>query len=246
MNETKSFFFCTDEFVSLKISRTKWDHFTAKAFKFDFHQPYISTYFAECAKDQLQINMLLSQNSDLRDEIRRNNAEALMKPNFLKELLEHNIANNNKNRASYNEHMKDIALYIYVLTGPKAYVTLCSNLRGSLPSLSTVRRKLGKEKNMNEADFQFDQIKGQMLEKGEKLIVAVAEDDTEITPRLRYDWINDQIVGLMLPLSENGTPIEHCFRFSTLRNVKEFIEKNSLSSYAKLITIRSIMPKATT
>lgn len=55
-----------------------------------------------------------------------------------------------------------------------------------------------------------------------------------------------QIVGLMLPLSENGTPVENCFRFTTLRNVKEFIEKNSLSSYAKLITIRSIMPKATT
>lgn len=232
--------------VGLKVSRAKWDYFTSTSFKSDPKQMFITTFLDECSKDQMKINQLIEQNAELRDEIRKNKAEAVIAPNFLYELVQHNMKNCIKKRPSYNEHLKDIALYIYVLTGPKAYATLSLNLRGSLPSLATVRRKLGQEKSLNEGEFQFDQIKEQMLLKGEKLIVALAEDDTKITPRLRYDWIHDQIVGLQLPLSENGTPISNSFKFTTLSNVKKLVEENRLSSYAKLLTVRSIMPCSTT
>lgn len=232
--------------ITLKVSRSKWDHFTSRTYKFDPTQPLIHTYFDECTKDQFMINCLILKNSELKEEIRRNNAEVMLEPSFLHELIQHNIKNSKRNRPSYSDYMKDVALYIYVLGGPKVYATLSLNLRGSLPSLATVRRKLGEQKSMNEAEFQFDNIKDQMIQKGEIMIVAVAEDDTKITPRLRYDWINDQIVGLQLPLTEHGTPTGNCFKFTTLEETKKYIENNSLATYAKLMTVRSIMPRATT
>lgn len=232
--------------VRLKVARSKWNHLALTTHSPDPKQSYITTYFDECSKDQRTINLLIEHNAELRDEIRRNKAEALLEPNFLHELVQHNMKNINKKRPSYNDHLKDIALYIFVLTGPKAYSTLSLNLRGSLPSLATVRRKLGQEQSISEAEFQFDHIKEQMLLKEETLTVAIAEDDTKITPRLRYDYINDEIVGLQLPLSGNGVPVRHSFKFTTLSEVKKYIEKNRLSSYAKLMTVRSIMPRSTT
>lgn len=136
------------------------------------------------------------------------------------------------------------ALYIYVIAGPLSYESLCSNLQGSLPSISTVRRLLGKRKRIEEGYFRFAEIKKQMEERGEPMFVVCSEDDTKVSERPRYDALSDEIIGLQLPLNDEGIPIRHSFKFTTLSEAQHYLSTNSLATYAKLMTIRSLGPNA--
>lgn len=145
------------------------------------HQALIPQFFTECTADQRPITNLLHQNKNLKDQIADSDASFLVRPNFLRELLEHSIENQDKkqNQYRYTEHLKEISLYIYVMSGPTVYMTLSNDLKTSMPSLSSIRRALRKKERTLEGHFRFSEIKEQMEKKGDPLYVVTSEDDTK-------------------------------------------------------------------
>lgn len=176
----------------------------------------ITEFFDECTRDQRLLQEALLRNKDLNELIKKNEADALLQPNFLLEMVQHEANNrtNSKYRATYSDHMKNVALYIFILAGPTAYQTLQMNLPKSLPSQRTVARLLAEKEKMVEGEFRFERIKHDMLEKGEPLYVVVGEDDSKVSERVRYDSSRDEIVGIELPLNEDGVPIPGSFKFT--------------------------------
>lgn len=189
---------------------------------------------------------LVRQNKDLKETIERNRADVLLMPNFLADMVQHEAKNRklSKHAASYSLYMQNVALYIFTLAGRKAYETIHLNLQKTLPSLTTLKRLLRKKSSMAEGQFRFDFIKTQLEQKGEPLFVIASEDDTKISERLRYNYSTDEVLGLQLPLV-GGIPVCGSFKFTTFSAVQRYVEANPLSSYAKLITIRSLAPNST-
>ena len=200
-------------------------------------------FVEECTRDQLIIQRLIEQNKELNTILEeRKTKNILAEKNFLQELIEQESIKNRGQKVNYREHMKKVALYIFILSGPMAYQTLQKNL--PLPSITTLRRHLGNETPMQEGEFQVDMVKQHMLNKNEPLHVWVAEDDTKITSRLRYNIHDDTIVGLELPLDEKGIPIQSFFKFTSIKAVQTYLKNYPVSSYAKLITCRSLHPSS--
>lgn len=189
-------------------------------------------FFDECSQDQRLINDLITRNKELEQALKDSAAASLAKPNFLQELLQHSVDNRGKSKYafSYTNHMKDVSLYLYVMSGPLVYKKLSKNLNSSMPSLATVRKMLASKNNFKEGHFRFDDIKGRMVVKGEPMYVVVAEDDTKTVEGLIFDPNSNLVMGLQMPLNDDGVPIHDAFKFTTLAAVQEYLLKNPLSS----------------
>lgn len=116
--------------------------------------------------------------------------------------------------------MKDVGLFLFILAGPLAYESPASI----------------------DIALQVVNIKDQIEELNLAPFVWVAEDETKIQTRLRYNVENNTIMGLHLPLDDNGMPIESSFKFTTISAVKAYIENYPKSSYTKLVTCKSLHP----
>lgn len=82
-----------------------------------------------------------------------------------------------------------------------------------------------------------------MEQHGYSKLVWLAEDDTKIDSGLFYDRRSDIIVGFVLPLDEaTGVPITKVFKFKSVNHLRRYLAEEHLSSYVKLITIRSLTP----
>lgn len=140
--------------------------------------------------------------------------------------------------------MKEAALYMFSLAGPTAYNALQINLKGVFPALSTVRRLLYGKERLQEGKFRFTEIAARIKLRNESPFVCISEDDTKATERLRYDTRNNAVIGLQLPLDINGIPKENEFKFTTLGEVRKFLESAPRATYAKLMTVRTLGPKS--
>lgn len=199
----------------------------------------ITEFALNCSRDQIVIKQLIQNNARFRKHIEDNRAREMFdQPHFLQQLLSQSIKNSGKRSNRYDEYMKDVGLYLFIIAGPLAYETLQKNL--PLPSKSTVKRQLGKEVPLREGALQVNQIKEQLDKLKLPLFVWAAEDDTKIQVRLRYNIENNTIMGLELPLDRDGMPIESSFKFTTIAAVREYIEEFPKSSYAKLVTCKSL------
>lgn len=201
------------------------------------------SFYNQCNRDQLIIQQLIAQNSHFRSELeKRKTNDEIKHPLFLKQLIEQSIKQQSGKALSYSEHLKKVSLYILMQAGPLVYDSLHKNL--PLPSLTSVKRYLGKESPMIEGAFQFDIIKDEIKKNNESNFVWIAEDDTKITSRLRYNLNTDCVMGLELPLDQKGIPIQNFFKFTSIAKVQEYIDKYSISSYVKLLTCRSMSPSS--
>lgn len=207
----------------------------------------IPEFFAEITRDQAEILRLLDSNQMLKKQIADSNATALLQSTFLQEMIQHSVRNQSKSkyRFTYTDHMREVALYIFVMSGPTVYKTLADNLKGSLPSLPSVRKILQGKESYTEGHFRFAEIKKMMEDKGEPMFVVISEDDTKVTERLRYDFNNDTIMGLNLPLNDNGVPVADAFKFTTLFDVQGYLTNNSMSTYTKLMTVTPLSTNST-
>lgn len=234
--------------VKLRVSYNVWKNFEPSEHLPDpANQSLIVPYLEQCSRDQLTISNLLQANKDLMATIVQNNAEALLMPNFLAEMVQHEVKNRGKSKfaATYTTCSKEAFLYLFTLMGRSAYEVLHVNLPKILPSLSTIKRLLSSKASLEEGEFRFDFIAAEILRKGEQPFVICSEDDTKISERIVYDSASDQIMGLLLPL-DDGIPTRGSFKFTTLKAVQDYTKANPLSTYAKLMTIRSLTPNSTT
>lgn len=198
----------------------------------------ITMFLTEITRDQRIIQALLEQNSELRKALAdRGTAEQVGHPKFLHDLITQSVKNNSGKRL-YSDHLKKASLYMYIMSGPQAYEIWRRNL--ALPSISTVRRKLGAEEPVQEGEIRVEAVKEMLFKENEPLFVWIAEDDTKITPGLRYNVNDDSVIGLQLPLDDNGIPIKSFFEFTTISAVQGYLEKYPVSSYAKLLTCTSL------
>lgn len=215
--------------------------------KFSNHeqsQTVIENWFDQATKNQLMYNALLEDNKQLRAKLLE--TPYLVHPKFLIDMMTHahNNSSRTKNNFRYSERMKEIALYIFTLAGPLAYTTLQLNLTGVLPSLSSVKNSLSKHESVKEGTFRFNEIKERIIQRGENLFVHISEDDTKLSERLRYDSKTDQVLGLQLPLNDDGVPQVGVFKFTTLTEIQRLVNKHPMSTYAKVMNVRTLGEKS--
>lgn len=225
-----------DKKVSLKVSI---HHYRNLNMSFHNDSVPITMFFSECSRDQLIIQRLFDENAELKKDLKdRQSASQIVHPQFLQAMISQSIMNSSGRKLSYSDAMKDVALYIFILAGPLAYKTLQKNL--PLPSIATIKRKLGKENPVQEGEVRVEMAKEMMISRNEPLFVWIAEDDSKVTSELKYNGNDDTVIGLELPMGNDGLPVQSFFKFTTISAVQRYIEKYPMSSYVKLITCKSL------
>lgn len=209
-------------------------------------QSFMTDYLDQITKDQRALTELIASNKLLREELLKAKCGPILEPSFLQGMYRHAISNQSKSKNAFrfDDHMKSVALYMYAVSGRAAYETFHANLPGSLPHVATVARALSEIEGLVEGKFRFCEIKASMIARGEELVVHVFRDDTKITERLRYCSASNEVFGLKLPLDEDGKPICGSFEFTTFAAVQKYISEHPMSSYAKLMTVRSLTPNS--
>lgn len=230
----------------LKVSQSFYNHLDLKV-EIDELQPLITNFTMNCSRDQLVIKHLIQSNEKFRKQVEDSKArEMLEQPNFLQKLVAQSLRKsvNGKRLLRYDDFMKDVGLYLFMIAGPLAYETLQKNL--PIPSRTTIHRQLGKEVSVVEGALQVHEIKEELVKLGLPLYVWFAEDDTRLQKRKRYNIASDSVMGLQLPLDDNGMPRLNSFPFTTISAVKEYIQKYPEASYAKLVTCKALHPDSKT
>ncbi|CAF5152503.1 unnamed protein product, partial [Rotaria magnacalcarata] len=100
-----------------------------------------------------------------------------------------------KNKYSYDMHIQQFALLIYMLGGRNCYEFLRLNLSGSLPHISNMESLIrNQEMRMTESEFQFQLIK-EHLKSNKCNYVFIAEDATSSICRIDYDATSNSFIG---------------------------------------------------
>ncbi|KAE8746726.1 hypothetical protein FOCC_FOCC006590, partial [Frankliniella occidentalis] len=72
------------------------------------------------------------------------------------------------------------------------------------------------------------------------LKIYISEDATGCAPRVQYHPGTNQLVGLSLPLNENGLPIVGSFPATTAKTISNHFKSNDVSKNAYCIVAQSI------
>lgn len=143
-------------------------------------QSLITTFFPLVS----QIDRIISEQPDhvgrcflhMKNDLEITNSKAL-------ELLM-KAADKNKNKSQgkrYDEKIKLFSKYLYLTGGCLLYETLYSNLKESLPSISTVRKDLNNDFDIQEGNIRFEELKNYLVKRNYPLRVWISEDATAIT-----------------------------------------------------------------
>lgn len=203
-------------------------------------QKSILDYVSTVNKTQYEIKQLEKENKSLKDMI--NTLKCVdTEETFLQKLVSLRKLKSEKSKICYDDEIKSIALYYFLLGGRFFYKNLCKNF--PLPSISTVLRHLYERHAPKEGEICVLEYSAFNMANCETKYVWVCEDDTRLVEGLTYNPDCDIVVGFVLPLDEmTGTPRIDYFKFSSVLAVKDYLKKHQLSSYAKLITICSLEP----
>lgn len=179
----------------------------------------------------------MKENNELKKRFEEQPESSLLQSGFLKVLIEAT----KKKVKLYSEQEKMIALYIYITGGKQLYDNLQANL--GLPSHQTILRYLHDSKSTKEGEFDFDGCADFIKRQGYVNYVWLSEDDTKVNPGLRYDKKEDIIVGFNLPINHReGIPELGVYKFSSIKALQNYLHKSKVSSYVKLISVKSLTP----
>lgn len=189
-----------------------------KRLKIPKDQTLLSSYFPHIDK----VTKILMENSELRRTIIEN-AEILeifkKKDNSLEKstsesnvtsllrILERSAETNRYksiNNKRYETPLKKFCCYLFTIGGRLLYETLYSNLKGVLPSLSTIKREYQSDQHFEEGQFRFRELKQFLIDRNIPSIIWVSEDATRINGRVQYCSKSNKNVGFVLPYSEDG------------------------------------------
>lgn len=137
----------------------------------------------------------------------------------------------------YDEQLKQFSTYLYIITGALAYETLSANL--SLPSLETVKKKIQSSNDtIIEGEIRADILKGFLTKRKLCPQIWLSEDATKIVNKIEYDSTTDQIIGLVLPIDQNGMPVKFSFRTENVAKLQ-----HSLLNYTKAEYVYTVMAR---
>lgn len=210
----------------------------------DHKQTQMLEFLQPTTRDALIIKELLSQ---------RNSSSQLLEPQLpLQGHLQLGAGESSSQapkgpgRPAFKESFVKFAYYIYATGGVKAYEALSANCKGDskLPSLPTVKRFAMKQPSITEGELQLDSLKNALISRGLPLSVWLSEDDTKLLSELKYNSRTNEIIGLNLPIGNNGMPITGSYRFTSIKTAMKCIKKNSMSTYLKLVVARCLQKDA--
>lgn len=149
---------------------------------------------------------------------------------FLQQLIEttENIQNINKHGHRFSETGKLFGLYIYIIGGRLLYETLYSNLKKSLPSISTLLRSIDENSHIEEGVILFSNLKDYLIRKKYPLQIFVSEDQTAITTRIDYYSKTNWMIGFVSKLSDNGISVKNDLVFDPVNDCYSTFLNNSV------------------
>ena len=174
--------------------------------------------------------------------------EGKVKVSFLLNMLMETAVKNSgkKNHGQrYEEDVKLFAAYLFIVGGRSLYEMLLANLPNSLPSLTEVGRILNKNSNpVFEGVFRFEELKEFLIAHNLPMKVCVSEDGTRIQEKFLFDPASNQIVGPVLPLSDNGVPIGRSFPATSAAMVASHLKNGEAASTAYAIMAQPLQKGA--
>lgn len=99
----------------------------------------------------------------------------------------------NKHARRYDEKVKNIASYLYIICGLYGYEILSKNL--DLPSPSTIHNHLEEMPSITESVIMAQELKTYLLKHNYPLFVWISEDATRVVPKIQYYAKEDQLTG---------------------------------------------------
>lgn len=93
-----------------------------------------------------------------------------------------------------------------------------------------------------EGEFRCDKLKDHLNKYDCDHSVFLSEDASGIVKRITYDPKTNQMVGLVLPLNENGMPKTMCFTPDTAEEIENFM-KLTQSSSIYIMVAQPLTPK---
>lgn len=210
------------------------------AFTFDPTQTSIIDYLLEATKDGLLIARLIASNKELRQELADGKINPVVcSPTFHQEIIEIQKQKLTKKNTPYGENVKDVCLLYFLAGGRKVYEMMSKNM--PVPSMSTIYKFLYDKKASVEARFCFEEAKKTIQENKDVNYVWVSEDDTKIVQGIRYNPQEDTVVGLCLPINpQTGCPRTDFFKFTSIKDVTDYLFNYKLATYAKLIALKPL------
>lgn len=165
---------------------------------------------------------------------------------FLNVLLEHAMKNigRTKNGNRYGSKLKLFAAYLYIYGGRSLYMDIAKNLKRSLPSLRTVNRTVSAHMDYKEDDLRIEELSIYLDLKKYPNKVWIEEDQTRIKGRIEYWSKTNQVVGFVLPITENGLPAKNCFLATSASTIKDFILNNAMSTYVNVLVAQPMQDGA--
>ncbi|KAK3917721.1 Acyl carrier protein 4, chloroplastic [Frankliniella fusca] len=150
-----------------------------------------------------------------------------------------------KHGRRYEDEIKYFAVYLFIVAGRFTYEWLYDNLQPALPSLSEVERILSSTSTpVTEGKFRFEELCEFIKNKNLPKKVFVSEDGTRIIQKFVFDLTSDQIIGPVLPLSQNGVPIINSFPASSAAMIAKHFEQGVPSSTAYAIMAQAVQDGA--
>jgi len=148
-----------------------------------------------------------------------------------------------KNGFRYENSLKLIATYIFIVGGRILYDTLAANL--PLPSVSTICCTINAysgsfvEGACRVTDFkQFLQVRNLTS------LVWLSEDATRITGRIQYDSSTNQLIRFVLPFDDQGMPIAFSFTASSAKSIQDHFNNNTAASSLYVIMAQPLQNDA--
>lgn len=169
-------------------------------------------------------------------------------PRLLKTLqdvsLKNSTCSNNQNR--YDDATKKFAVYLFYIGGRLLYETLQSNLKNSLPSISTLNRFVNaKNDALQEGEFDFKCLLKFLVDRGLPKMVWVSEDGTRVTGKIEYDSRSNNVIGFIFPLRA-GLPQQGTFATTSAEVIRNYFETGIKSAYAYVIMLLPLQAGAST
>ncbi len=146
-----------------------------------------------------------------------------------------------KNKFSYDYHIQQLALLVFIFSGRNCYEFLRLNLPAALPHISSLESLIRKqEMKIIECEFRFEPLNEYIRSIGCRY-VYVGEDSTSSLSHIDYDAQTNSFIGFSSPLF-NGIPQMNYFRTNNFDELKNWFNEFDKSKFITLHMIQSIAP----
>lgn len=159
-------------------------------------------------------------------------------PYFLKRLVETALNNTSATKMEihgnrFESSMKQFCVYLFLVGGRMLYETLYTNMKGVIPSITTVTRSI-RQSFIDEGVLRFAELREFLESRSLPKEVWISEDATRITGRIEYNSKNNLIVGFVIP-QEDGVAKKNYFKAVSARQIQKFFKDEKKANYAYVI-----------